>query len=61
MQKHRHQEYIRFLNAVEATVPASKHVHAIVDNYAPLNIRRCANGWPWRILSPRHLGRFKAK
>jgi transposase len=34
MQKHRHQEYIRFLNAVEATVPAGKHVHAIVDNYA---------------------------
>jgi transposase len=34
MKKHRHQEYIRFLNAVEATVPAGKHVHAIVDNYA---------------------------
>ena len=34
MPKHRHQEYIRFLNAVEATMPAGKHVHAIVDNYA---------------------------
>jgi len=34
MKKHRHQEYIRFLNAVETTVPAGKHVHAIVDNYA---------------------------
>ena len=34
MQKHRHQEYIGFLNAVDATVPAGKCVHAIVDNYA---------------------------
>ena len=34
MQKHRHQEYIRFLNAVDATVPTGKTVHAIVDNYA---------------------------
>ncbi len=34
MQKHRHQEFIRFLNAVEARVPAGKLVHAIVDNYA---------------------------
>jgi transposase len=34
MQRHRHQEFIRFLNAVEARVPAGKLVHAIVDNYA---------------------------
>jgi len=34
MQRHRHQEFIRFLNAVEREVPAGKLVHAIVDNYA---------------------------
>lgn len=34
MQRHRHQEFIRFLNAVEAQVPAGKSVHAIIDNYA---------------------------
>jgi transposase len=34
MQRHRHQEFIRFLNAVEATVPAGKLVHVILDNYA---------------------------
>lgn len=34
MQRHRHQEFIRFLNAVEATVPTGKVVHAILDNYA---------------------------
>ncbi len=34
MQRHRHQEFIRFLNTVEAEVPSGKMVHAIVDNYA---------------------------
>ena len=34
MQRHRHQEFIRFLNAVEAAVPAGKLVHAIMDNFA---------------------------
>jgi len=34
MQRHRHQEFIRFLNAIEAAVPAGKLVHVILDNYA---------------------------
>jgi len=34
MQRHRHQEFIRFLNAVEKTVPATKAMHVILDNYA---------------------------
>jgi hypothetical protein len=34
MQRHRHQEFICFLNQVEAVVPAGKMVHAVVDNYA---------------------------
>ncbi|MGH7186213.1 MAG: IS630 family transposase, partial [Pseudomonadota bacterium] len=33
MQRHRHQEFIRFLNAIEAAVPAGKLVHVILDNY----------------------------
>src|SRR5438046_2770932 len=37
MQRHRHQEFIRFLNAIEAQVPARKAIHAIVDNYATHN------------------------
>jgi hypothetical protein len=32
MQRHRHQEFIRFLNAVEAEVPAGKIVQVILDN-----------------------------
>jgi transposase len=34
MQRHRHQEFIRFLNAIEAEVPVGKLVHVILDNYA---------------------------
>src|SRR6267142_1871262 len=32
--RHRHQEFIRFLNAVEREVPADKAVHVVLDNYA---------------------------
>jgi transposase len=34
MQRHRHSEFIRFLNAVEREVPAGKLIHAVLDNYA---------------------------
>jgi transposase len=34
MQRHRHEEFIRFLNAIERAVPAGKLIHAIADNYA---------------------------
>src|SRR5258705_383711 len=34
MQRHRHQEFIRFLNTIEEQVPVGKVIHAIVDNYA---------------------------
>ena len=34
MQRHRHQEFIRFLNTLEAQVLARKAIHAVVDNYA---------------------------
>jgi hypothetical protein len=34
MRRHRHQEFIRFLNAVEREVPVGTTVHAILDNYA---------------------------
>src|SRR5215212_199224 len=33
MQRHRHQEFLRFLNAVEAAAPAGTLVHAILDDY----------------------------
>src|SRR3546814_3837690 len=34
MQRHRHQEFIRFLNRIEREVPTGKAIHVILDNYA---------------------------
>src|SRR5262249_43420460 len=34
MQRHRHIEFIRFLNAVEREVAADKSIHVVLDNYA---------------------------
>ena len=33
MQRHRHEEFLRFLNTIEAAVPAGKLIHVILDNY----------------------------
>jgi DDE superfamily endonuclease len=34
MQRHRHLEFIRFLNAVERQVATDKPIHVVLDNYA---------------------------
>ena len=34
MARHRHQEFIRFLNKINRETPASYELHLIVDNYA---------------------------
>jgi transposase len=34
MNKHRHQEWIKFLNRVKKHVPKEKEIHIICDNYA---------------------------
>ncbi|HKV98058.1 MAG TPA: IS630 family transposase [Gammaproteobacteria bacterium] len=34
MQRHRHEEFIGFLNAIEAEAPKRKAIHVILDNYA---------------------------
>ena len=33
MQRHRHQEFIRFLNRLERDIPAGELVHVVLDNY----------------------------
>lgn len=33
-QRHRHQEFIQFLNTIERELPAGKTVHVVLDNYA---------------------------
>ena len=34
MLRHRHQEFIRFLNKIDAETPSNLDRHLIVDNYA---------------------------
>ncbi len=34
MQRHRHQEFLRFLNRLERDIPAGRLIHVILDNYA---------------------------
>jgi transposase len=33
-RRHRHQEFLRFLNRIESEVPASLEIHLVMDNYA---------------------------
>ena len=33
MQRHRHQEFLRFLNRLERDIPAGRLIHVILDNY----------------------------
>jgi transposase len=33
MQRHRHQEFLRFLNRLERDIPAGRLVHVVLDNY----------------------------
>ena len=42
MQRHRHQEFIRFLNTIEADIPAGKIIHVVLDNDAThKHAKRC--------------------
>jgi transposase len=55
MQRHRNQEFIRFLNGIERQVPAGKVIHVILDNYAAHkhpNVRR------WLARHPRWVFHF---
>ena len=45
MQRHRHQEFIRFLNAVEREVPAGKTSTPSSTTTPLTSIPRSANGW----------------
>ena len=68
MARHRHQEFIRFLNAVEAEVPAGKVVHVILDKsamMAAIGPRPMADAahkhpkvWRWLDRNPRFTFHF---
>jgi transposase len=55
MQRHRNQELIRFLNAIERQVPAGKVIHAILDNYAA---HKHPNVRKWLARHPRWVFHF---
>jgi transposase len=40
MSRHRHQEFLRFIKRVERSVDAKLDLHVILDNYAPISIRK---------------------
>ena len=49
MDKHRHQEWLRFLRLLEQHTPAGRQLHLIVDNYAThkhVKVQRCLNRHP---------------
>jgi transposase len=55
MQRHTHQELIRFLNAVEREVSAGKIIHAILDNYATHKHPKVRD---WLVRHPRWMFHF---
>jgi transposase len=50
MNKHRHQEWISFLNLIRRSTPAEKEIHIICDNYATHKHEKVA---AWQRRNPR--------
>jgi transposase len=50
MQRHRHQEFLRFLHTIERAVPAGKVIHVILDNYGS---HRHPKAMAWLARHPR--------
>jgi transposase len=55
MQRHRHQELLRFLNAIERQAPVGKVIHVILDNYAA---HKHPNVRKWLARHPRWVFHF---
>src|SRR5256714_981415 len=58
MQRHRHQEFIRFLNAIEAEIPVGKIIHVVLDNYATHKHPKVR---AWLLRHPRFVFHFTPK
>lgn len=50
-KRHRHQEFLQFLNHIEANVPKVLDIHLVVDNYATHKHRKVKN---WLAARPRY-------
>ena len=50
-KRHRHQEFLQFLNHIEANVPKALDIHLVVDNYATHKHRKVKT---WLAARPRY-------
>jgi transposase len=55
MQRHRNQEFLRFLNAIVRAIPTGKVIHVILDNYAA---HKDPNVRKWLARHPRWIFHF---
>jgi hypothetical protein len=46
MPQHRHQEFLKFLKAIDRSTPKHLDIHGIADNYATHKSRRSKTGSP---------------
>ena len=44
-ERHRHQEWLKFLRLIDQTIPADRQLHLICDNYATHKPPKCSVGW----------------
>lgn len=54
-RRHRHQEFLRFLNQIDENLPASGDVHLIMDNYGTHKVSKVRN---WLARHPRYHAHF---
>jgi transposase len=50
-RRHRHQEFLRFLNEIDQNLPAGVDVHLVMDNYGTHKVSRVRN---WLARHPRY-------
>lgn len=50
-RRHRHQEFLKFLNRLEAQLPPDRDVHIIMDNYGTHKVPKVAR---WFVRHPRY-------
>jgi len=54
-RKHRHQEFLRFLQQIEASLPKGLDVHLVMDNYGTHKVAKVRN---WLARHPRYHTHF---
>ena len=63
-RRHRHQEFLTFLDRVDAQLPPDRDVHVIMDNYgthkAP-KVIRCSGRRVQRVLASRSVSRLRRR